>query len=85
MRVDLAPGESMTYAATFDPVICTTEDEAVAGESGAEESDADGLRENLPAAGVGTYRVSAAIDFIPDDGSTGSVLVTGPAAPAVLQ
>ena len=78
VRVDLAPGESMTYAATFEPLICTLEDES-------EGSDSDGLREDLPAAGAGTYRLSAAIDFIPDDGTSGPVLVTGPTAPAELR
>ena len=79
VRVDLAPGESMTYATTFEPLICTVDDE-----SQAEESDSDGLREDLPAAGAGTYRLSAAIDFIPDDGM-GPVLVTGPPASAELE
>jgi hypothetical protein len=80
VRVDLDPGESMTYLTTFKPLICTPEDEAEA--SG---SDSDGLREGLPAAGPGTYQLSAAIDFIPDDGSSGSVLVTGPSSAAHLE
>jgi hypothetical protein len=77
VRVDLDPGESMTYATTFEPVTCTAGVEAESG-------DSDGLREDLPAAGAGSYRLSAAIDFIADDG-TGAILVTGPAAPVELR
>jgi hypothetical protein len=80
VRVDLDPGESMTYATTFEPLICTLDDEVEADGSGA-----DGLREDLPAAGPGTYRLSAAIDFTPYDGSSGAVLVTGPSAAARLE
>lgn len=80
VRVDLKPGESMTYVTTFQPLVCTPEYEADAAESGT-----DGLREDLPPAAAGSYQVGAAIDFIPDDGTTGVVLVTGPAAPVDLR
>lgn len=71
--VDLEPGESMSYTATFEPVICGRED----------ESDLDGFGEDLPDAAPGAYLLSAAIDFVPNDGATG--LVTGPVAPAELR
>jgi len=80
VRVDLDPGESMTYVTTFEPLVCTAEDEADAA-----ENDADGLREDLPTAGPGSYRLSAAIDFIPDDGTAVAVLVAGPSAPVELR
>lgn len=72
--VDLEPGESMSYAVTFDPVVCGLED----------EPDLDGFGKDLPDAAPGAYLLSAAIDFVPSDGATGSGLVTGPVAPAVL-
>jgi hypothetical protein len=75
--VDLEPGESMTYVTSFEPLICTPDDEA--------DADADGLREDLPAAGAGSYRLSAAIDFIPDDATAATILVTGPSAPVDLR
>lgn len=78
--VDLDPGESMTYATTFEPVTCSAD-----GAADSAETDADGLREVLPAAGAGSYRVSAAIDFIPDDGTARVIVVTGPAAPVELR
>jgi hypothetical protein len=75
--VDLDPGESMTYATTFDPVICTAD-----GAADSAETDAGGLRKDLPSAGVGSYSVSAAIDFFAEDGV---IVVTGPAAPVELR
>lgn len=74
MPVDLAPGESMTYLATFEPVVCAVGD----------DGDADGLRKYLPTAAAGSYRLSAAIDFIPDDGMAGTLLITGPTASVKL-
>ena len=78
--VDLKPGESMTYVTTFEPLICTIE-----GDADSAEGDTDGLREDLPAAGAGSYRLSAAIDFIPDDGTGGAIVVTGPSAAVELR
>jgi hypothetical protein len=74
--VDLEPGESMTYPATFEPVVCGPEDETGAPE---------GLPADLPAAPAGEYRLSAALDFMPNDGTAGPVVVTGPAADAELR
>jgi hypothetical protein len=53
VAVDLEPGASMTYPASFTPVICGAEDEA-----------GSGFRDNLPPAPAGRYEVSAAIDFM---------------------
>lgn len=65
--VELAPGETLQYPATFEPVRCNVEDDA-----------AETFREDLPAVGVGLYQLSAAIDFTRNDGSFID-LVTGPA------
>lgn len=70
--VDLRPGESMTYETTFEPVVCAPEDDA--GES---------FREELPAAGPGTYLLTAVIEVSHDDGSAVD-LVTGPAVAVTL-
>lgn len=68
-QVDLAPGASMEYQATFTPVRCSVDDD-----------QAESFREDLPALGAGAYQVSAAIDFLDEDGSGGAAndLVTGP-------
>jgi hypothetical protein len=63
--VDLAPGASMTYPASFSPVECAAQDEAD-----------HSFRDNLPLVPVGRYDVSAAIDLTREDGT--STLVTGP-------
>jgi len=65
--VELAPGESLQYPATFEPVRCNVEDDS-----------AETFREDLPAVGAGLYQLSAAIDFTRNDGSFID-LVTGPA------
>ncbi len=71
--VDLAPGDSLEYAASFEPVQCTPEDDGP-----------DGFRADLPAVEPGTYELSAAIDFAPDvpDPAEPALadLVTGPRA-----
>lgn len=72
VTVDLEPGASMRYSASFEPRVCSTIDD-----------EDPGFRTGLPPAGPGDYRVSAAIDFTPSDGS-GSVLVTGQEATATL-
>lgn len=64
--VDLAAGQSMSYPATFEPVVCGTEDDA-----------AEQFRTDLPAAGPGTYTLSAAIEVTGEDGAT-IELVSGP-------
>ncbi len=63
--VDLAPGASMTYPASFSPVECAAQDEAD-----------NSFRENLPRVPAGRYDVSAAIDLSGDSGT--STLITGP-------
>lgn len=55
VAVDLAPGASLEYPASFTPVRCGTEDEL------AESFPAD-----LPALPVGSYQLSALIDFTAD-------------------
>jgi len=70
--VDLAPGQSMSYPAEFEPVVCTTEDDA-----------AELFRDDLPPAGPGAYTLSAVIDVISEDGTTVE-LVGGPAVDIVL-
>jgi hypothetical protein len=62
--IDLAPGASVEYAASFEPVRCGIEDDA-----------AESFRTTLPAVPAGQYQVSAAIDLMGEDGT---VLVTGP-------
>lgn len=75
--IDLAPGASTTYAASFTPVRCTEEDE-----------QAESFRADLPSVGPGRYGVSAAIDFSRTDAAGTFVstdLITGPVAPITLQ
>ncbi|HEY4152953.1 MAG TPA: hypothetical protein VGM38_06490, partial [Pseudolysinimonas sp.] len=71
------PGASTTFDSTFEPVICSPEDDA--------QSD---FRSNLPPVGPGNYQLSAALDFTPEsdaaDGGAGAVLVTGPTSPVTL-
>lgn len=72
--VDLAPGESMTYPASFVPALCTTDD------------DAGGtLPDDLPPLPAGSYEVSAAIDVALESSASGSALVTGPSVPLTLE
>ena len=73
-RVDLAPGESMTYTATFVPALCTAADDS----GGAPPTD-------LPPLPAGEYEVRAAIDVALDSSASGSSLVTGPAVPLTLE
>jgi len=70
--VELAPGETLQYPATFEPVRCGVEDDI--GES---------FRDDLPEVGAGVYQLSAAIDFTRNDGSFID-LVTGPAVRVTL-
>ena len=62
--VTLAPGESIDYVASFSPLVCTVDDDAL-----------ERFSSDLPAAPAGEYNVSAAIDFL---GSDSADLVTGP-------
>lgn len=75
--VDLGPGETLEYRATFDPVLCTADDEA------------EPFPPDLPALESGTYELSAAIDFTPEspaaDAPALADLVTGPRSTIVLE
>ncbi len=71
--VDLRPGASMTYPASFSPVRCDAEDEA------------NGFRRDLPHVAAGDYQLSAAIDLSradADGGPASNELVIG--APAAI-
>jgi hypothetical protein len=70
--VDLAPGQSMSYPAVFEPVVCAPQDDA-----------AEAFRAGLPPAGPGDYTLSAAIDLTSEDGATVEQ-VTGPPVPVTL-
>lgn len=70
-EVSLAPGESMDYTASFTPVVC-----------GVEDDEAESFRDDLPAAPVGEYQVSAAIDVM---GEFDALLVSGPAQTITLR
>ena len=69
-EIDLAPGESTDYAASFTPVVCGVEDDMN-----------EGFRDDLPAAPSGAYQLSAAIDF---SSSADAELVTSPLTPITL-
>ena len=69
-QLDLAPGASTAFSTTFEPLVCRAADDGT-GSFGAD----------LPAAGPGSYQLSAALDVTTD---AGSVLVTGPTASATL-
>lgn len=66
--VDLDPGQSMTYSASFTPVVCSPEDEA-----------GYQFRANLPKFDAGTVTLTATIQFIPEGATTAEgVIVSGP-------
>jgi len=78
-RVELAPGETIEYSASFVPVRCGIEDDA-----------AERFRSDLPPLAPGRYFVSAALDFLPDEGTAGQSppgldLVTSEPSPIDLQ
>ncbi|MGV8884148.1 MAG: hypothetical protein ACOH1T_00985 [Microbacteriaceae bacterium] len=70
VMVDLAPGESMEFAASVTPVVC-----------GASDDTAAGFADTLPTAPPGVYEVSAAIDVLSGDTAE---LVTGPSSTLTL-
>lgn len=75
--VDLAPGQSMQYRASFTPVRCDVADDL-----------AEGFRDGLPALPAGDYQVSAAIDLSREGVGGGAVaneLVTGPVQTIALR
>ncbi len=71
--VDLAPGESMDYSASFTPVECA-------------EGDETGLSfpSDLPPLNTGMYQVSALIDLVPDAGEASLELIGGPSQDVAL-
>jgi len=69
--VNLAPGESLEYATSFQPVICGVEDDM-----------AESFGEKLPPLPSGEYEVSAAIDLM---GDFNADLITGPASTVTLK
>ena len=75
--VDLGPGESVDYSASFAPVRCGVEDDFM-----------DAFRTDLPALEAGTYQLSALMDFAADPSmnqqSPELDLVSGPLAPIQL-
>lgn len=74
MIVDLAPGASMQYQASFTPVRCEVDDDL-----------AESFRPDLPAVPAGDYQLSAAIDFRPSAQDSAIDLVTGPRSSIELQ
>jgi hypothetical protein len=74
VEVNLEPGESLQYAASFQPVRCGAADDLVA----------EGFPPGLPPVGPGNYGLSAAIDLTQLDGSA-VTLVTGTPTPVVLR
>jgi hypothetical protein len=74
--VDLAPGQSMSYPASFTPVRCEPADDL-----------AEGFPDSLPALPAGSYQVSAAIDLSVEgeSGSARNELVTGPVQTVALR
>ena len=77
--VDLEPGQSMTYQASFTPVRCDVADDT-----------AESFRDDLPALPVGDYQLSALIDFSADESLVTDTLpyldlVGGPSSPVALQ
>jgi hypothetical protein len=77
--VDLAPGASIEYRASFTPVVCTVADDL-----------AEGFPPGLPPAPAGTYELSALIDFSADPSIATSEnpeldLVSGPRSVIELQ
>lgn len=81
--VELAPGQSMEFAASFTPVRC-----------GVQDDEAAAFRADLPAVPAGEYSLSAALDFMPAASTpvmstpgadvVGVELVTGPLSPITL-
>jgi hypothetical protein len=75
--VDLAPGASMRYQASFTPVRCEAADD-----------QAGGFRGDLPALPAGDYQISAAIDLSREASGSGPIiseLVVGPAQTITLR
>ena len=69
--VELAPGASMSFATTFEPLVC-----------GVADDERTTFRRDLPAAGPGSYGLSAILEVSANDGT--SVVAGGPAAAVTL-
>jgi hypothetical protein len=77
VAVNLAPGQSMSYRASFTAVRCEVADDL-----------ADGFPDTLPALPTGSYQLSAAIDLSresADGGFSANELVTGPVQTVTLR
>jgi hypothetical protein len=79
VMVDLGPGATLVYPASFVPVRCAVQDDL-----------AESFRPDLPPVPAGVYEVSAAIDFtagagMPQQDTPELDLVTGPRAPITLE
>jgi len=76
-EIDLAPGATTSFDTTFQPVVC-----------GVTDDEQESFRTGLPAAGPGSYQLSAALDMTPAtadaNGQIAAVLVTGPTSPVTL-
>lgn len=70
--IELAPGASLTFSTTFEPVVC-----------GVADDERTSFRPDLPAAGPGSYGLSAVLEVTTNDG--GSIVVSGPVAAATLR
>ncbi len=69
--IDLAPGASMSFPVTFEPLVC-----------GIADDERTIFRNDLPAAGAGSYGISAVLDVSAADGT--SVVVSGPVSAVKL-
>ena len=70
--IDLAPGASLTFSTTFEPVVC-----------GIADDERTTFRRDLPGAGAGSYGLSAVLEVTTADGSP--VVVGGPVAAVTLR
>lgn len=70
--IELAPGATLTFSATFEPVVC-----------GVADDERTTFRPDLPAAGAGDYGLSAVLDVSSPDGT--SAVVSGPVAAVTLR
>jgi hypothetical protein len=70
--IELASGASLTFSTTFEPAIC-----------GVADDERTTFRPELPAAGPGSYGLSAVLEVTTADGSP--VVVSGPLAAVTLR
>lgn len=72
--IDLAPGQSREYAASFVPVRCAVADD-----------EAQSFRADLPAVPAGSYELSAALDFVPSAPGAQPDVVSSAPSPLTLR